>query len=120
MHSTQLGHRAVLMPERTGFTICLTDTPTLCIHVCSKETVMGATQTEQLRMVAEGLILTDAHKHILAHRLTRKLAARLSGTITVSEMLEFIDNAMCDLQPATEVLEINEDSYRDNRVVKLA
>jgi len=35
-------------------------------------------------------------------------------------MLEFIDTAMCDLQPATEVLVISEDSYRDNRVVKVA
>jgi hypothetical protein len=81
---------------------------------------MGATQTEQLRRVAEGLILTDAHKHILAHRLTRKLEARQEGTVTVSEMLQFIDAAMCDLQPATEVLVISEDSYRDNRVVKVA
>ncbi len=81
---------------------------------------MGATQTENLRKVAEGLILTDAHKHILAHRLTRKLAARLQGSITVSEMLEFIDVAMCDLQPAAEVMVISEDSYRDNRVVKIA
>jgi hypothetical protein len=86
--------------------------------LCSKESVMGATQTEQLRMVAEGLILTDAQKHILAHRLTRKLAAQQQVSITVSEMLEFIDAAMCDLQPATEVLVISEDSYRDNRVVK--
>ena len=81
---------------------------------------MGATQTQRLRMVAEGLILTDAQKHILAHRLTRKIAGRQPGTISVNEMLGFIDTAMCDLQPATEVLEISEDSYRDNRVVKTA
>ena len=81
---------------------------------------MGATQTEQLRMVAEGLILTDAQKHILAHRLTRKLPARQQGTISVNEMLEFMDTAMCYLQPSAEVLVISEDSYRDNRVVKIA
>ncbi len=83
---------------------------------------MGATQTEKLRMAAEGLILTDAQKHILAHRLARKLARKERGTISVPEMLTLIDSAMCDMHPGADVemLVISEDAYRDNRVVRQA
>ena len=81
---------------------------------------MGATQTEKLRMAAEGLILNDAQKHILAHRLARKLARKEQGCITVSEMLQLIDGAMRDMQASAsvEMLVISEDAYRDNRVVR--
>jgi hypothetical protein len=83
---------------------------------------MGATHTEKLRNAAEGLILTDAQKHILAHRLARKLASKGQGSITVPEMLGLIENAMCDMQPGVDVemLVISEDAYRDNRVIRHA
>ncbi len=78
---------------------------------------MSATQTTNFRMAAEGLILTDAQKHILAYRLTRKLVSKEPGTLTVPEMLNLIDSAMCDMQNGMETLVISEDSYRGNRVL---
>ncbi|MEE4146036.1 MAG: hypothetical protein V2I26_14625 [Halieaceae bacterium] len=81
---------------------------------------MSATQAENLRSVAQGLILSDAQKHILAYRLARKLSRKEAGTITVADMLALIDTAMCDMLPGVEMLEISEDSYRDNRVVRIS
>ena len=79
---------------------------------------MSAVQIEKLRKAAEGLILSDAQKHILAHRLARKLVRKDPGTLTVSELLGLIDTAMGDMQPGIEMLVISEDAYRDDRIVK--
>jgi hypothetical protein len=81
---------------------------------------MGDSINERLRIAAEGLILSDAQKHILAHRLTRKLRTREVRTITVSELLAMIEAAMCDMAPGIEMHVVSEDSYRDNRIVKRA
>jgi len=75
---------------------------------------MGATNIEKLRLAAEGLILNDAQKHILAHRLTRKLQA----SISVQEMLVLIDSAMRDMRSGIDVMVVSDDAYRDNRVVR--
>ena len=79
---------------------------------------MTATQIEKLRMAAEGLILADAQKHILAHRLARKLANKQQGAITVPEMLSLIDAAMSDMKQGIELLEVSDDSYRNSPVVR--
>ncbi|MBP6683539.1 MAG: hypothetical protein KA159_09515 [Halioglobus sp.] len=79
---------------------------------------MGATNIEKLRLAAEGLILNDAQKHILAHRLTRKLARKLQVSISVQEMLELIESAMRDMRSGIDVLVVSDDAYRDNRVVR--
>lgn len=81
---------------------------------------MGATNIEKLRRAAEGLILNDAQKHILAHRLTRKLAKRLQASISVQEMLQLIDSAMRDMRSGIDVMVVSDDAYRDNRVVRRA
>jgi len=78
---------------------------------------MGDSITEKLRVAAEGLILADAQKHILAHRLARKLQSKESGTVTVSELLGMIDTAMSDMSAGLEMMVVSEDSYRDNRIV---
>jgi len=79
---------------------------------------MGATNIEKLRVAAEGLILNDAQKHILAHRLTRKLARRFRAGISVQEMLALIDSAMRDMRSGVDVMVVSDDAYRDNRVVR--
>jgi hypothetical protein len=81
---------------------------------------MGATNIEQLRVAAEGLILNDAQKHVLAHRLTRKLARKGQASITVQEMLGLIENAMCDMRSGVDMMVVSDDAYRDNRVVRHA
>lgn len=78
---------------------------------------MSAIQREELRTAAQGLILTDAQKHILAHRLARKLGKKEPGAITVSELLGWIDTAMSDLQPGVDMMVISEDAYRGNQFV---
>jgi len=84
----------------------------------NKGVVMGATNIEKLRLAAEGLILNDAQKHILAHRLTRKLAHKLQASISVQEMLELVDSAMRDMRSGTNVMVVSDDAYRDDRVVR--
>jgi hypothetical protein len=79
---------------------------------------MGATNIEKLRMAAEGLILNDAQKHVLAHRLTRKLASRVRASISVQEMLALIESAMRDMRSGIDVVVVSDDAYRDNRVVR--
>jgi hypothetical protein len=79
---------------------------------------MGDSITDKLRVAAEGLILADAQKHILAHRLARKLQNKKSGNITVSELLGMIDTAMSDMTAGIDLMVVAEDSYRDNRVVQ--
>ena len=77
---------------------------------------MGKAGADELRVVAEGLVLADAQRHILAHRLARKLAVREPADITVDELLKLIDQSMHDMKAGIEILEISEDSYRDSRV----
>lgn len=77
---------------------------------------MGNAGADELRVVAEGLVLADAQRHILAHRLARKLAVREPADITVDELLKLIDQSMHDMKAGIEILEISEDSYRDSRV----
>ncbi len=84
----------------------------------NKGIVMGATNIEKLQLAAEGLILNDAQKHILAHRLTRKLARKLQASISVQEMLVLIDSAMRDMRSGIDVMVVSDDAYRDNRVVR--
>jgi len=84
----------------------------------NKGIVMGATNIEKLRLAAEGLMLNDAQKHILAHRLTRKLARKLQASISVQEMLVLIDSAMRDMRSGIDVMVVSDDAYRDNRVVR--
>ena len=84
----------------------------------NKGIVMGATNIEKLRLAAEGLILNDAQKHVLAHRLTRKLARKVQASISVQEMLELIDGAMGDMRSGIDVMVVSDDAYRDNRVVR--
>jgi len=78
---------------------------------------MGNASTDDLRLAAAGLVLADAQRHILAHRLARKLTRREHRNITVNELLKLIDQSMGDMNSGVELLEISEDSYRDNRVV---
>ena len=79
---------------------------------------MGDSMTEKLREAAEGLILNDAQKHILAYRLSRKIKTRPPGSITVSELLGMIDNAMGDMTSGLEMVVVPEDSYRESAVVQ--
>ena len=79
---------------------------------------MGATNIEKLRMAAEGLILNDAQKHVLAHRLTRKLASKVQASISVQEMLALIEGAMRDMRSGIDIVVVSDDAYRDNRVVR--
>ena len=81
---------------------------------------MGNEKIDELRTAAEGLVLADAQRHILAHRLACRLTRRKTGNITASELLKLIDESMWDMTAGIEVLEISEDSYRDNRVVNCA
>jgi len=81
---------------------------------------MGNAKTDELRIAAQGLVLADAQRHILAHRLSRKLNRRALGDITSNELLTLIDQSMCDMGAGVELQEISEDSYRENRVVQLA
>jgi len=78
---------------------------------------MGDAITDKLRLAAEGLVLNDAQKHILAYRLTRRLKKQTLGRISVSEMLGMIETAMHDMTSGVEVFEVPEDSYRDSRVL---
>jgi len=80
---------------------------------------MGNAKTDELRIAAQGLVLADAQRHILAHRLARKLNRRELGDITASDLLKLIEQSMCDMQAGVELLEISEDSYRENRVLQL-
>jgi hypothetical protein len=80
---------------------------------------MGNAKTDELRIAAQGLVLADAQRHILAHRLARKLSRRELGDITASELLKLIDQSMGDMNAGVELLEISEDSYRENRVLQL-
>ena len=79
---------------------------------------MGATNIEKLRVAAEGLILNDAQKHVLAHRLTRKLASKVQASISVQEMLALIEGAMRDMRSGIDIVVVSDDAYRDNRVVR--
>ena len=79
---------------------------------------MGNANTDALRTAAEGMVLADAQRHILAHRLARKLTKRTFGDITAKELLKLIDQSMWDMKAGVELLEISEDSYRENRVVE--
>ena len=78
---------------------------------------MGNAKTDELRIAAQGLVLADAQRHIVAHRLARKLNSRELGNITASELLKLIDQSMCDMNAGVELQEISEDSYRENRFV---
>ncbi len=81
---------------------------------------MGNAITDKLRLAAEGLVLADAQKHILAHRLARKLAATPSGDITVDKLLKLIDQSMWDMRSGVEVVEVSDDAYRDNAMMQSA
>ena len=81
---------------------------------------MGNAKTDELRIAAQGLVLADAQRHILAYRLSRKLNRRALGDVTSNELLTLIDQSMCDMGARVELQEISEDSYRENRVVQLA
>jgi hypothetical protein len=78
---------------------------------------MGNANIDDLRTAAEGLVLADAQRHILAHRLATRLTRREAGDVTVQELLQLIDESMWDMSAGVELLEISEDSYRHNRVV---
>ena len=79
---------------------------------------MRNTNIDEFRKAADRMVLADAQRHILAHRLARKLTRRESGNITAKELLKLIDQSMCDMKAGVELLEIPEGSYRDDRVVK--
>lgn len=81
---------------------------------------MGNSMTERLRVAAEGLVLTDAQKHVLAYRLSRKLRKEAIGEVAVSELLGMIDSAMHDMATGVDMTVVSEDSYRDNIVVGVA
>ena len=81
---------------------------------------MGNAITEKFRMAAQGLVLADAQKHILAHRLARKLATTPSGDITVDKLLKLIDQSMWDMHSGVEVVEVSDDSYRANAILQSA
>jgi hypothetical protein len=78
---------------------------------------MGNESIDKLRTAAEGLVLADAQRHILAHRLASRLTRRETGSITANELLKLIDESMWDMTAGVELLEISEDSYRENRVI---
>ena len=78
---------------------------------------MGSQNIEKLRSAAEGLVLEDAQKHILAHRLACRLNRVGLTSISAKELLPLINESMWDMTADVEVLEINEDSYRKNRVI---
>jgi hypothetical protein len=78
---------------------------------------MGKANISDLRSAAAGLVLADAQRHILAHRLATRLTRREAGNVTVEELLELIDESMWDMDAGVELLEISEDSYRHNRLV---
>lgn len=72
---------------------------------------MGNAIADQLRLAAEGLMLTDAQKHVLAYRLTRKLKKMNLQTVNVTQMLEMIDTAMRDMTNGVDMLVVSEESY---------
>ena len=78
---------------------------------------MGNESIDMLRTAAEGLVLADAQRHILAHRLACRLTSRDTASITANELLKLIDESMWDMKAGVELLEISEDSYRENRVI---
>ena len=80
---------------------------------------MGNAKTDELRIAAQGLVLADAQRHILAHRLSRKLNRIALGEVTAKQLLQLIEQSMCDMNAGMELQEISEDSYRENRVVQL-
>lgn len=73
---------------------------------------MGNNDIEWLRSAAEGLVLQDAQKHILAHRLAGKLSRKGYCSISSKDLLALIDESMWDMPAGVEVLEISEESYR--------
>ncbi|MEM1156563.1 MAG: hypothetical protein AAGI44_20690 [Pseudomonadota bacterium] len=73
---------------------------------------MGNNDIDRLRSAAEGLVLQDAQKHILAHRLAGKLSRKGVGSISPKDLLTLIDESMWDMNASVEVLEISEESYR--------
>ena len=79
---------------------------------------MANANTDALRIAAEGIVLADAQRHILAHRLARKLNSRESGNLTARELLKLIDQSMWDMKAGVELLEISEGSYRENQIIK--
>ena len=79
---------------------------------------MGNDNVDDLRTAAAGLVLADAQRHILAHRLACKLTGRDTRNITASELLKLIDESMWDMRAGVELQEISEDSYRENRLIK--
>lgn len=76
---------------------------------------MGNSLREELKSAAEGLALSNAQKHILAHRLARKLKTKAHGTISVAELLEMIEVATGDMTAGVEMMVVSEESYRGNR-----
>ncbi|MEM6581937.1 MAG: hypothetical protein AAGF35_00230 [Pseudomonadota bacterium] len=73
---------------------------------------MGNNDIDRLRSAAAGLVLQDAQKHILAHRLSGKLSRKGIGSISAKDLLTLIDESMWDMNASVEVLEISEESYR--------
>lgn len=78
---------------------------------------MGNALTDSLRSVAQGLVLADAQKHVLAYRLARKLSKRESTSISATELLHLLEQSMWDMKASVDLLEISEDAYRDNQVL---
>ncbi len=78
---------------------------------------MGNAITDSLRSAAQGLVLADAQKHVLAYRLARTLSKRESSSISATELLKLLEQSMWDMKASVDLLEISEDAYRDNQVL---
>lgn len=78
---------------------------------------MGNAITDSLRSAAQGLVLADAQKHVLAYRLARRLSKRESSSISATELLKLLEQSMWDMKASVDLLEISEDAYRDNQVL---